>query len=480
MNKLYILLCFIIPFTLNAQRSKSRSISNTNKQLVIQSIDAHKGEFANLSDSIWSFAELDFHETKSALALARYATRNGFNVRQGVAGMPTAIIAEFGSGHPIIGVLGEFDALPGLSQRASAHVDPLVAGGSGHGCGHNLLGVGSLAAAIAIKELIAEKKLSGTIRFYGTPAEEGGGGKVYLARQGVFNDLDACFDWHPDAMTESITQSSQAIIDNEIIFKGKTAHAAGDPWMGKSALDAAELFMHGVSLLREHVKPSVRMHYSILETNKAANVVPDFVRLSMNIRDSKIKSLTELNEQMKDLATGAALMAGVQVEVKLVNGYHEILVNRSGAEVMQRNLELLGPINFPVDEVEFAMKIQEAMDVPGDGLYTSIHDLRETEPDPDHGSSDVGDVSWIAPEIGLTATTAPKGIPWHSWGVVATSGMSIGHRGMLYAAKAMSMTIIDLFENPELLKKIRTEFSDRKGSYEYKAMLPDGPPPVSR
>ncbi len=478
MKKIFLLTFVILSLTTQAQRSKTKSIAGSNKQLAIQYIDQNQEEFIKLSNQVWEYAELNFLETQSADTLAAYAAKHGFKVTHGIADMPTAFIAEYGSGSPIIGVLGEFDALPGLSQKPIAENEPLIKGGAGHGCGHNLLGAGSLAAAITIKELIAHKKIKGTIRFYGTPAEEGGGGKVYLARHGDFNDLDACFDWHPDAMTESITQSSQAIIDTEIIFKGQSAHAAGDPWKGKSALDAAELFMHGVNLLREHVKPSVRMHYSILETNKAANVVPDLVRLSMIIRDSKINSLAELNERIKNIANGAALMAGVQVEIKLVNGYHEILVNRAGAQAMQHNLELLGPIGFTTQEQEFSKRIQTNMNVTADGLDNAIQHLRETQADPDHGSSDVGDVSWITPEIGLTATTAPQGIPWHSWGVVATSGMSVGHKGMIYAAKALSMTMIDLFENKKLLEEIRSEFNKRKGNYRYQALLPVGPPPI--
>ncbi len=446
------------------------------KKTALESVNKHSKELTALSDSVWTYAETALKEHRSSAILSAYAEKQGFKVTRNVAGLSTAFIAEYGSGKPIIGVLGEFDALQGLSQKAQTTKEPVTLGNPGHGCGHNLLGVGGLGAALAIKELIQKNIIKGTVRFYGTPAEEDYAGKVYMAREGVFNDLDVCLDWHPDYEIKVNNQSTQAIVDYTVSFKGKSAHAAADPWDARSALDAAELFNTGINFYREHVKPSVRMHYVYLEAGKIPNVVPDTASVWIWLRDSKRAGVEVLEDRMKNIAQGAALMAGVSYKTFLNNGLYEELVIDKGAELLQRNLDSLGGITYTPEETKFADDIMKQFGMESKGIDGSVKPLKPTAPDPVGGSSDVGDISWIVPEISLLVTTAPKETPWHSWVVVACGGMSIGHKGMLYASKALASTMIDLYTNPQEVKDIRDEFIAKKGSEQWHALLPSGPP----
>jgi len=473
--------CIYMPIFIFAsaqKKSKTTPSLSAEKQAIIASVQKHEKELTEISDKIWAYAEIAMREKQSSKLLADYAEAQGLKVTRGVAKIPTAFIAEYGSGKPIIGILGEFDALPGLSQKAQPTKEPLNAGKPGHGCGHNLFGAGSLGAAVAIKELIAAGKLKGTIRFYGTPAEEDLAGKVWMAQDGLFNDLDVCLDWHPDSENKAGMQSSQAVTDFSICFKGKSAHAAADPWNGRSALDAAELFTNGINYLREHIKPSVRIHYVFKEAGKVPNVIPDTASVWLWIRDSKRSGVTTVEERMKDIAKGAALMAGVQYDIKLNSGLYELLINETGAKALQANMEMIGPITYTTEENEFADKIMKEYGVESQGINGNIKPLEKTKDDPEGGSTDVGDVSYLVPEISLLATTAPYKSPWHSWVVVACGGMSIGHKGMLFASKALGTTMVDLFQNEKLRQDIRAEFGKRKGKEVWKAMLPDGPPPV--
>lgn len=449
-----------------------------NKAFVMKAVDEMSNELTSLSDEIWSYAETAFEELSSAKALADYAEKQGFKVERGVAEIPTAFIATYGSGSPVIGILGEFDALPGLSQQTSPDKNPVEEGKPGHGCGHNLFGVGSLAAAIAAKKLMEQGKLKGTLKFFGTPAEEKYFGKLFMARAGLFDDLEICLDWHPSAKNVASTQSSQALIDFIVEFRGQAAHAAADPWNGRSALDALELYTTGINFLREHVEPTVRMHYQIQHGGDVVNVVPDYARVWTRVRDSKRENMMKVYERMKKCAEGAALMTETKYELKLVSGLHEILVNRTGAEALQKNMEIIGPIFYTEEEIRFAHGIQKATGKDQIGIDGEIYPLEPTRDNPPGGSTDVGDVSWIVPEISLGATTAPIGTPWHSWAVVACGGMSIGHKGMLFAAKALGMTLVDVFENENLRKNMQAEFKERKGNYEYKPILPEGPAPI--
>ncbi|KAK6031636.1 amidohydrolase [Ostertagia ostertagi] len=475
-NKFLLLFSSIIFFSASAQNKPIKMPDS--KKAVLASVEKHQQELINLSDAVWNFAETALKESQSAKILADYAEKNGFVVRRGVAEMPTAFIAEYGSGKPIIGILGEFDALPGLSQKAEPARAALKEDAPGHGCGHNMFGAASLGAALAIKELMAAGKIKGTIRFYGTPAEEDIGGKIYMARASLFNDLDICLDWHPDFENKANMQSSQAMVSYLVEFKGKSAHAAADPWNGRSALDGAEFFTHGINYLREHVHSSVRMHYVFKKAGDVPNVIPAEASVWIWLRDSKRAGVAEVEKRLREIAQGAATMAGVSSTVKLMSGDYELLVNESGAKALQANMELVGPISYTAAETDFANKIMAAYGGEQKGINGSIKPLETTRPDPDNGSTDVGDVSYIVPEITLLAATAPYQAPWHSWVVVACGGMSIGHKGMLFAAKSLSATMVDLFENEKLRQDIRSEFDKRKGTEVWKAMLPEGPPPV--
>lgn len=477
MNKYVFSACLLVCVTFVASAQKRGKISK-NKQAVINAVDNHSAAFIEMSDKIWSYEEVAFEESKSAQVLIDYAKANGFTVEEGVAEIPTAFVASYGSGEPIIGILGEFDALPGLSQKTVPTKNPLNDGGAGHGCGHNLFGVGSLGAAVAVKELIEAGKIKGTVRFYGTPAEEKYFGKLWMARAGLFDDLDVCFDWHPSPEVKADVQSSLALVDFTVEFYGQAAHASADPWNGRSASDALELYTTGINYLREHIKPTVRIHYHIMDGGDVVNVVPDYTKIWTRVRDTRRSGMEAVWKQVERIAEGASLMADVDYKISLVSGLHEILVNRTGGEYMQKNLEYLGDITYTKEEVEFAYQIQEATGKPQVGLDATVRPLQDTQEHPGGGSTDVGDVSWLVPEIRLGVTTAPKDTPWHSWAVVACGGMSIGHKGMIYASKAMAMTMVDVFESDSLRDQIRSEFLRRKGDYKYKAILPPGPPPI--
>ena len=449
---------------------------SAGKRAAVASVDRHAAELTAMSDQIWEFAETALRETRSARLLADYAEKQGFQVTRDVAGMPTAFVASFGSGKPVIGIMGEYDALPGVSQKAIAEKSPLVEGGAGHGCGHNMFGAASLGAALAIKEQIAAGKIKGTIRFYGTPAEEAIGGKTYMARDGVFNDVDVMLAWHPGDYTQADTTSSQAMVDLKVEFKGKAAHAAGDPWNGRSAVDGVEAFTHGVNLMREHMKPSSSVHYVITDGGDVPNVVSEHAAVWIWARDWKRSEVEALMARIRKIAEGAALMTGTSVTVKVQAGSWELLNNLEGAKLLDANVRWIGSPVYTKEEDEFAKKIQRATSVPEVGMDRNIRSLEGQSQE--GGSTDVGDVSWVVPTLHLSVATSPLDAPWHAWPVVATGGMSIGHKGMIVASKSLAATMVDLFEQPRALQRVRAEFEKKRGDTVYKAYLPDGPPPV--
>ncbi|HSP05793.1 MAG TPA: M20/M25/M40 family metallo-hydrolase, partial [Acidobacteriota bacterium] len=349
-----------------------------------------------------------------------------------------------------------------------------------HGCGHNLLGTASLAAAVAIKEQMEAGKLKGTLRYYGTPAEEAVGGKLYMARAGLFKDLDVCLAWHPGTETKADTGGSQAIVDFIVEFHGKAAHAALDPWNGRSALDGLEIFTHALNMMREHVKPTVRMHYVIVKGGDVPNVVPEYAKLWCWARDSTMTGVEDLLVRIRKMVEGSALAADVQAQMTIQTGDYQMLVNMPGEKLLQTNLEWLGPLHFSEEEQEFARKIQTATGVEPKGLNSAVNPLEPQPKDPEGGSTDVGDVSWNVPVINLNVTTSPEGAPWHAWPVVACGGMSIGHKGLIYAAKALSATMVDLYLNPDQREAIRKDFEEHHKGIVYKSYIPDGPPPLPK
>ncbi|MGH9457205.1 MAG: amidohydrolase [Thermoanaerobaculia bacterium] len=448
------------------------------KRAVVATIEGNRDTMIALSDEIWRYAETALRETRSSKALADWAEKEGFRITRGVAGMPTAFVAEFGSGSPVIGIMGEYDALPGISQKAQPTREALEAGAGGHGCGHNLFGVASLGAAVAVKELIESGDLRGTVRFFGTPAEESVGGKIYMLREGVMDGVDVMLAWHPSDEIQADTKSTQALIDFTIEFRGRSAHAAFDPWNGRSAADAAEIFTTAVNLMREHIRPTSRMHYVVLDAGQVPNVVPDKSKIWMWVRDVRREVADEMLERVRKIAEGAALAADVQGEFKVGGGDWEMLVNMTAQRVAQRNLAWLGPLEFTPEEQEFARTIQRETGVPEKGLLTEVKAFDDDPGPADGGSTDVADVSWNVPTINISVTTAPTGAPWHGWPVVACGGMSIGHKGMVYATKALAGTMVDLFEEPDTVAAIRAEFAKDTEGVAYEPYIPAGPPPV--
>ena len=448
------------------------------KQAAAASIETHRPELVSLADQVWGFAETALRETRSAALLADYAEKQGFRVERGIAGMPTAFVASYGEGTPVIAVLGEYDALPSLSQKATAEKAPLVAGAAGHGCGHNLFGAASLGAATAIKELIAAGRLKGTVRFNGTPAEESVGGKAYMVRDGVFRDVDVALAWHPADRNRADMNGGQAIVDMMVEFRGKAAHAAVDPWNGRSAVDAVELFTHAVNLMREHVKPTVRMHYVITAGGDVPNVVPELGRVWIWAREFDRAELDGLVERLRNAVQGAALGAGVQGTLRIQAGDLEILINETGERMLDANLRLFGPIRYTPEEDVFARALQTNSGVEARGMDTQVVPLDGQEQE--GGSTDVWDVSWVTPTLHVSVTTAPRGVPWHAWPVVASGGMSIGHKGLVLAAQTLAATMVDLYDDPAARAAVRAEFEKKTKGYVYRPYIPDGPPPLPK
>ncbi|MBN2408598.1 MAG: amidohydrolase, partial [Candidatus Aminicenantes bacterium] len=398
------------------------------KKEVLAWVDAASPELARLNDEIWRAAEVAMEEYRSAEALASYLEKMGFAVERGVAGLPTAFVGVYGSGQPVIGFLAEYDALPGLSQETVTFKKPVKEGASGHGCGHNIFGVASTAAAVAVKEVMARHGIPGTIKLFGCPAEETVEGKVFMAREGVFEGLSCCIQWHPSSQNAVSLDSSNALNQFELEFFGRTAHSAGDPWHGRSALDAVELTDIGLNFLREHLKPTARIHYVIQQGGGAPNVVPDYARAWYFVRDIDRETLEKDYERVLEIIDGAAKMTGTTYKVHFKSGVHETLANRAGSEVVYSNLLLTGAPAFTVEEQSFAREIQKNIGVEEKGLSTKIEPFCQPEKSWGGGSTDVAEVSWLTPITSLGVAFTPIGTPGHHWAAVACGGMSIGHK----------------------------------------------------
>ena len=472
------LVIIVLILTIHSLPSAAQESMRELKDAAIASVDRQSTDLISMSDQIWAYAETALGETQSSEVLAGYAEQQGFHVERGVAGMPTAFIASYGEGLPIIGIVGEFDALPRLSQTATPDKHVQVAGAAGHGCGHNLYGSASLGAATAIKQLMEAGDIQGTLRYYGTPAEEAVGGKIYMAREGLFDDIDVVLSWHPDSSSKMDVSRSQAMVETTVKFRGRSSHAAADPWNGRSALDGLELFTHSLNLMREHVKPTVRIHYTILDGGGAPNVVPETASALVWIRDSELTNVLVLYDRMQTMADGAAMAADVTAEVTLISGTYDMLQNKEAAKVVHANMMGLGDVEFDEADQVFAKSLQLAMGVPDVGLDGSVQALDLEPSEMSGGSTDLADVSWIVPTVDVNVATAPTDIPWHSWGVVASSGSPIGHKGMQYAAKVLATTGIELFLSPEKLEAINAEFKEETSGFTYKAYVPDGPAPI--
>jgi aminobenzoyl-glutamate utilization protein B len=475
---LLTILSLAVGCTCMAQR-KSNSIpidglKNDAEKYIQSGYEVYK----KMALNIWDYAEVGFKETKSSDLLIQSLQENGFKIDAGVAGMPTAFVATYGSGKPIIGILGEFDALPGLSQDNSSLKTPISNKNSGHGCGHNLFGTGSVAAGIAIKKLMEEGKLNGTVKVFGCPAEEGGDGKVYMVREGLFNDVDVALHWHPDEHNTVTYTSSLAIKTAKFRFYGISAHASASPDKGRSALDAVEAMNNMVNMLREHIPQESRIHYVITSGGKAPNVVPDFAEVFYYVRNPDKEITQSLFERLVNAAKGAALGTETKMEYEVISGSHDLLINKTLALIMQSNLEKVGGVTYTDAEVKFAKQLQESFF----GKLPSIDSAAHITPlytEQNQGSTDVGDVSYVVPTVGVETATWVPGTSAHSWQAVACSGNDIGIKGMMVAAKTMALTAIDLFLNPAIISKAKEELKRSKGDYQYRALFGDRKPALN-
>ena len=446
-------------------------------EAILSSLDAKAAAYAGVAKQIWGFAEVGYQETKSSALLQEQLRAAGFKVEAGVAGIPTAFVATIGSGQPVIGILGEFDALPGLSQDAVTTPKPLIAGGPGHGCGHHLFGTASVAAAIAVKDWLTAQGRGGTIKFFGTPAEEGGGGKVYMIRAGLFRDVDAVISWHPGDGNQVTKATTLANFSAKFRFRGISAHAAGAPEQGRSALDGVEAMNTMVNLMREHVPQETRIHYIITSGGKAPNVVPDFAEAYYYARHSDIRVLEKIWERIVDAGKGAALGTGTTMEMELINAVYNKLANDYLAGVMQKQLERVGGVTYSADEREFAAALRPTFtgNVPPAGTEATILPF---ETGVSSGSTDVGDVTWVVPTIELSAATWVPGTPAHSWQATAAGGTTIGAKGMMVAAKTMALTMAELFSEPGHIVKAKEEFDRRTAGHPYRPLVGDRKPPL--
>ncbi|CDZ70751.1 M20 family metallopeptidase [Neorhizobium galegae] len=466
-----------------------------NSERIWDLVDEHRAEFVALSDRVWGMPEIAYTEYASVAEHAAMLREQGFRVTENVAGIPTAVMGEAGKGGPIIAILGEYDALPGLSQEAGiAEPKPLPGNGHGHGCGHNLLGSAAMLAATAIKDWLAQSGKPGRVRYYGCPAEEGGAAKSFMAREGAFDGVDAAITWHPSAFTEVAKALSLANTRMDFRFTGRSSHAAAAPHLGRSALDAVELMNVGVNYLREHVPDSSRIHYAMLDSGGIApNVVQAKSAVRYAIRSRDLKGMLDLNERVKQVALGAAMMTGTTVDISIMSAVSNLLANRPLEEVMQRNLDRLGPVPFDAEDKAFAAQIQATLseeDIDNAYLRVGLPRKEETplcdfivpldvDGEPMIGSTDVGDVSWLMPTVQAHAATIAIGTPGHSWQVTAQGKTAAAHKGMTHAAKMMAGTAIDLLSDSQLLAAAKADHQARLGKTSYVCPIPpDVNPPL--
>ena len=448
---------------------------------VIKEIDDKGDEYFSIAKQIWDLAEVGYQEEKSSALLQEALGNEGFQIKKGVAEIPTAFVASYGEGSPVIGILGEYDALPGITQTNSPEREERTDVNAGHACGHHLFGSGSAAAAIAIKNWMAEENIQGTVRFYGTPAEEGGAGKVYLVRAGLFEDVDAVLHWHPSNGNSADAASSLANKSAKFRFYGQSSHAAGSPWNGRSALDGVEAMNYMVNMMREHMTAESRTHYVITKGGEAPNVIPDFAEVFYYVRHPDMKLAADNFERVVQCAEGAALGTGTKMEYEIIHGIFNVLPNVALSQVVHDKLSLVGGVKYSDEEKEFAEKIVSSFSY-GDNV--TIESAERVNPfkvirKGQGGSTDVGDVSWVVPTAGLRTATWVAGTSAHSWQAIAAGGTSIGKKGMIVAAKTIALSAMHLFENQDILNTAKIELIEQRGKdFVYKPLLGDREPPL--
>ncbi|MEM8893243.1 MAG: amidohydrolase [Bacteroidota bacterium] len=467
MKRLVLLLILINQF----------AVAQKDKQEMMVGIEAKKGVYAEKAMEIWDWSELGYQEEKSARSLQALLESEGFEIKAGVAEIPTAFVATYGSGSPVIGVLGEYDALPGLSQTATPIKQAREGFDAGHACGHHLFGVGSAAAAIALKDWLKDNKKSGTVQFFGTPAEEGGSGKVYMVRAGLFDNTDVVLQWHPGSSNGASAMSTLANKTGKFRFYGVSAHAASAPHRGRSALDGVEAMNAMVNMMREHVTDPTRIHYVITNGGRAPNVVPDFAEVYYYVRHPDVEQVKDVWNRIVKAADGAALGTETRYELEVTGGVYNILPNEVLAKQMHKNLQIVGGVSYTDEERAFAEKIAETLGQYKLPLSVSEEVLPYVSGVVGSASTDVGDVSWAVPTVGMQAATWVPGVAAHSWQAVACGGTSIGVKGMMVAAKSMALTGLDLFNDPKLIEAAKVEWMEKRGSnFNYEALVGDRAP----
>lgn len=475
-------LSLIVMLVLAQKKTKTVAANPTDllKTTALQDLQAGYETDKATALQIWKYAEVGYKEVKSSALHQQHLKEAGFSVEAGVAGIPTAFVATYGSGKPVIAILAEYDALPGLAQQANPEKTPIAGQDAGHGCGHHLFGTASVAAGIEIKKLIEAKKLSGTVKVFGCPAEEGGSGKVYMVRAGLFNDVDVAVHWHPGDANSITMTSALANTSAKFRFKGLSAHASMSPERGRSALDGVEAMDNMVNMMREHVPQETRIHYVITAGGKAPNVVPDFSEVFYYVRHPKRDQVVAIFDRLVKTAKGAAMGTETNVDYEIIGGTHDLLINRTLAENMQQNLEKVGGVQYSAEEIAFGKKLQSSFTfkAPEIANAATVKPLQAVV-DAGGGSTDVGDVSYAVPTVGMEAATWIPGTPAHSWQAVACGGTEIGTKGMMVAAKTMTLTAIDLFTQPALIEKAKAEFKEARGDYQYKALLGDRKPALN-
>ena len=447
-------------------------------EAIDERVDAHRDDAVALAQDLFDYAELGYLENQSVDRLTTLLEANGFAIEREIADIATAFLAEAGSGKPVIGILAEFDALPGLSQSPVPMRSPVVADAPGHACGHHLFGSASTTAAIAVAEWLEANDREGTVRVYGTPAEEGGSGKVYLTREGHFDDVDIVLHWHPSSSNRAAPESSTSNKSGRFQFHGIAAHAAAAPHRGRSALDGVEAMNYMVNLMREHVPSDSRIHYVITDGGRAPNIVPEFAEVYYYVRNPSADIVASLFERVVAAARGAELGTETRMTYEVMHGNFPLLRNDTLAGLLHEEMTRIGGYKMNADQIEFATTIRET-------LFGNLPPLSDTEViqpsvfTQKMGSTDVGDVSWTVPTAGFGTATWVPGTPAHSWQAVAAGGMSIGHEGMMMAARVLAASAVRLFDDEELLRRAWEEFEERRGpNFEYEPLLGDREPPL--
>lgn len=478
MRNLLIVIC--LPLSLFAQKKKPVTDPfGKNKLAAAVEIQQHYDHYKDIALKIWDYAELGYKEEKSTAILQKELKDNGFDVQSGVADIPTAFVATYGSGSPVIGILAEYDALPGITQDATAERKAAAGKNAGHACGHHLFGAGSVAAGIAIKNQIQANGWKGTIKVYGCPAEEGGSGKVYMTRAGLFKDADVVLHWHPDDINAVLLNGALANKSAKFRFYGLSSHASMAPENGRSALDAVEAMDMMVNMMREHLPSDSRIHYVITSGGKAPNVVPDFAEVYYYVRHPDKGQVVDIFDRVVRAAEGAALGTGTTMKFEVIGGTHDLLMIDTLNIALQKELERVGGVNLSSAALEFGRKIQSSFAFKAPDILSSSKVNSPDLPQDNPGSTDVGDVSYNVPTAGVWVATWIPGTSAHSWQAIACGGTEIGTKGMMVAAKTLTNMGIELLHNPKLIEAAKKELIKKKGNYEYKALLGDRAPALN-